>query len=79
MFIGVILNLNYNAKTSELKWDSDIPSGICGFKAEESLRKKFVEDNHQYVMEINEDDTDVLMYLIQSDGRLYRGEKYPYS
>lgn len=27
---------------------------------------------------MKEDDTDVLMYIIQEDGRLYRGEKYPY-
>ncbi len=25
-----------------------------------------------------EDNTDILLYIVQEDGRLYRGEKYPY-
>jgi hypothetical protein len=37
-----------------------------------------VKNNHQYLLEVKEDQTDVLMYIVQEDGRLYRGEKYPY-
>jgi calpain len=60
------------------EWNKNYPSGICKAKgASEADRIGFVNKNHQYVMEIKEE-TDVLMMLSQQDGRLYRGEKYPY-
>ena len=47
--------------------------------ASEKDQIKFVKDNAQYILEVDQDDTDILMYIVQQDGRLYRGEKYPYS
>ena len=55
------------------QWNPKIPSGICKTKgSSDADREKFVKNNHQYVMEINSP-TDVLIMLIQPDGRLYRG------
>lgn len=60
------------------KWNSKTPSGICKAKgASEVDAMNFVKNNHQYILEVR-NPTDILMMLIQQDGRLYRGEKYPY-
>lgn len=56
-----------------------MPSGICRLKgAAEKDQINFVKNNAQYILEVTQDDTDILMYVVQEDGRLYRGERYPY-
>ena len=78
LFTGFELNKKYNCSVIKEKWDDKTPSGICKAKgASEKDAVKFCKDNHQYVMDISTP-TDVLIMLTQLDGRLYRGEKYPY-
>ena len=78
LFTGFQLNKRYICNVIKEKWDAKTPSGICKAKgATEKQSIKFVKDNHQYIMDVSTP-TDVLMMLIQLDGRLYRGEKYPY-
>jgi hypothetical protein len=72
-------NARYEGKCIVEKWDEKMPSGICKLKgATEKDHVEFIKNNAQYILEIDQDDTDVLMYIVQEDGRLYRGEKYPY-
>jgi hypothetical protein len=40
--------------------------------AKDSERENFIKNNHQYILEVKED-TDILMLLMQEDGRNYRG------
>lgn len=78
LFTGFKLPKKYICNAIREKWDDKTPSGICKAKgAPEKDRIKFSRDNHQYVMEITSP-TDIFIILIQQDGRLYRGEKYPY-
>lgn len=50
-----------------------MPSGLCKAKgASEAEKVKFVKDNYQFILEVRER-TDIIMFLIQQDGRLYRG------
>lgn len=78
LFIGFELNSKYSCLVIREKWDPKTPSGICKAKgASDNEATKFVRDNHQYILDLSAP-TDILLLLIQQDGRLYRGEKYPY-
>ena len=74
LFVGYNLKgKDYTQYSMEGKWDKATPSGLCKAKgASETERTKFVKDNYQFILEVKEK-TDVLMFLIQPDGRLYRG------
>ena len=77
LFTGFELDKRYTCSVIKEKWDAKTPSGYVKFKGSDKEKIKFLKENHQYIMEISSP-TDVLMLLIQMDGRLYRGEKYPY-
>ena len=82
LFTGYNFTRQYNCQFIKESWNDKCKGGLGGLKKLQSTNEKaqlqFVKDNHQYILEVKEDDTDVLMYIIQEDGRLYRGEKYPY-
>jgi hypothetical protein len=77
LFTGFTLesfNARYEGLTISERWDAKTPSGICKLKeATDKDRVEFVKNNHQYILKVYQDDTDILMYIIQEDGRLYRG------
>lgn len=74
LFVGYNLKgKDYTLYSLEGKWDKAFPSGLCKAKgASDAERTKFVKDNYQFILEVKEK-TDVIMFLIQQDGRLYRG------
>ena len=70
----------YEGRVVDQRWDDEMPGGICKMKGSSQKDQiKFVKDNAQYILEVEQDNTDILMYIVQEDGRLYRGQKYPYA
>ena len=64
---------DYTCHSLEGKWDKSMPSGLCKAKgASQGEKVKFVKDNYQFILEVKEM-TDIIMFLIQQDGRLFRG------
>ncbi len=56
LFTGLTLenfNSNYEGQKISLKWDKNVPSGICKLKdPSEGELIDFVKNNHQFILEV---------------------------